>query len=60
MKLFVAMIIGFGAGLAVAGIAAVFSPLKEPIQNTGTIGLGVGLLAGGIVALAVLRSQKQS
>lgn len=58
MKLFVAMMIGFGAGLVVAGIAAIVSPLREPVHNIGIIGLGVGLLVGSIVAPVVLRNRK--
>jgi hypothetical protein len=59
MKLFVAIMIGFGAGLIAAGIAAIVTPLREAVHNTGIIGLGVGLLAGGIVALIVFRDQKK-
>lgn len=59
MKLFVAMMLGFGAGLVTTGVAAVVSPLREPVHNIGIIGLGVGLLAGSIVAMVTLQNQKK-
>jgi len=59
MKLFVAMMIGFGAGLISAGITGIVLPLREGVHDIGIIGLGAGLLAGGVVALIVLRDQKK-
>ncbi|HEY7422795.1 MAG TPA: hypothetical protein VH682_00915 [Gemmataceae bacterium] len=58
MKLLVAMMIGFGAGLVAAGIVAIVSPFREPVHNIGIIGLGTGLLLGGVMALVILQRQK--
>jgi hypothetical protein len=59
MKAFLGGMIGFGAGLLVAGIAAIVSPLRETVHNVGIIGLGVGLLIGGIVAVVNSRNREK-
>jgi hypothetical protein len=60
MKFFVSGMIGFGAGLVVAGIVAAATPfLNEPVRNIGIIGLGGGLFVGGVVAAIILRTQKR-
>jgi hypothetical protein len=58
MKYTVGMLIGFGAGLVAASVMVIFSPFREPVTNFGILGLGVGLLIGGLIALAALTLQK--
>jgi hypothetical protein len=59
MRVLLGAMIGFGAGLVVAGIAAIISPFSEPVHNVGIIGLGAGLLIGGIVAAVISRNQEK-
>jgi hypothetical protein len=56
-RLVLPAMIGFGAGLTVAGILAIVSPFTEPITNVGILCLGVGLGAGGVVTAVMSRGQ---
>jgi hypothetical protein len=59
MKVIVGITIGLGVGLVFAGLVSIFSPFDERRTHFGIVGLGLGLLAGGTVALAILLFQRR-